>query len=137
MNASAASSGAGRWFAFGGLALAWALYVPYFFLPVAGPELSMTGAETLPACFTIPLLWPFAVGHLLFWGGSVLLAIRRWRGAAIAGLLALAVSVVMAVLFWPAYVGMYFKLLAMLVLALSAIAGGVADAKGRAEKALL
>jgi hypothetical protein len=93
----------------------------------------MTGAQTFPACFVIPLLWPAAAGHVLFWGGSVLLALRRWRGAAVAGLLSLAVSLVMAVLVWPAYVGMYCKLLAMTVLGVSGIVAAVADARGLAE----
>ena len=106
------------------------LYVPFFFLPVGGPGLYLTGLEILPTCFVITILWPVAIGHLLFWGGSVLLAMGLWRRAAIAGFLAVAVSVVMAVLFWPVYVGMYFALLAMTVLGLSAITVGIADAKG-------
>jgi hypothetical protein len=93
----------------------------------------MPGAQTFLACFVIPFLWPAAAGHVLFWAGSVLLALRRWRGAAVVGLLSLAVSLVMAVLLWPAYVGMYCKLLAMTVLGVSAIGAAAADAKKRAE----
>ena len=139
MSASDARPGTGRVFAFGALALAWALYVPYFFLPVTGPapwgapDSSMTGVQTFPACFVIPFLWPAAAGHVLFWGGSALLALRWWRGAAVAGLLSLAVSLVMAVLLWPPYVGMYCKLLAMTVLGVSATMAAVADARRPAE----
>jgi len=40
----------------------------------------------------------------------------------------------MAALLWPAYIGMYCKLLAMTVLSLTAIAAGVAEAKALAEQ---
>src|SRR5262249_53743934 len=55
MSASDGRPGTSRAFAFGALALAWALYVPYFFLPVTGPapwgepDSSMTGVLTFPA----------------------------------------------------------------------------------------
>jgi hypothetical protein len=84
----------------------------------------MPGLMTLPACFFIPQLWPVAAAHLLFWVGAVLVALRGWRGAAIAGFLALAVSIVIAVMLWPAvYVGMYCKLLGMAAVGAAGVIG--------------
>jgi hypothetical protein len=133
MGGSDARPGPDKGFAFGALALAWVLYILYFFLPVTGPEpwgapdSSLTGAQTFQACFAFPVLWPVAAGHVLFWGGSVLLAMRRWRWAAIAGLSSLAVSVLAMVWLWPAYVGMYCKVLAMMVVSVSATVAIVAN----------
>jgi hypothetical protein len=139
MSATNGKPGIGRGFAFGALAIAWASYVSYFFLPVVGPapwgaaDSSITGLDTFLACFVIPLLWPVAGGHVLFWLSSVLLALGRWRGAAVAGLLSLALGVVAAVMFLPPYIGMYCKLLAIAVVSVFAIVAAVADAKRPAK----
>jgi hypothetical protein len=114
-------------FSNGGLLLAWALYIAYFCLPVTGPaawgspDSYYLGVQTFLASFVFPFLWPAAVGHVLFWVGSVLLAKGWWRGATVAGLLALAASIVPAVMV-PAYIGMYCNVLASAVLAMTALA---------------
>jgi len=123
-------------YAFGGLTLAWVLYVPYFFVPVTGPQpwgapdSTVTGTGLLVVCFLAPPLWHVAFGHLLYWSGSVLLVKRRWHRAAVAAVLSLAVSLVLPLSFFPTYVGMYCQLLAVTVLGLSATIAGVAEAKG-------
>jgi hypothetical protein len=113
-------------FAVGTFVVSVSLYVAHLFLPVAGPapwgapDSTVPGVTGTLASFVFPPLWPFAIGHLLFLGSSILFLAGRSPTAARCALLALAVSVAPRLLFFPFYgpwmIGIMVKWLAMIVL---------------------
>jgi hypothetical protein len=70
-----------------------------------------------------------AFAHVLFVVGSVLLATRRWQGAAGAAACSLAISLLVPVLAIPTHVGMYCLFLAEAMLGLWAVMLGIVEAK--------
>jgi len=115
-------------FAVGTFVVSVSLYVAHLFLPVdgpapfGGPNSTINGATATLACFVIPIppLWPFAIGHLLFYGGSLLFLMGNSRSAARCALGALAFSLLPRLVFFPFYglwhIGIAIKWLAMLAL---------------------
>lgn len=130
-----ASPGDSRGLALVGVAAAWAMYAPYFFLPASGPlafgappDLPMKGWEVFQVAWVSPVLWLLLIGHFLFWCASVLLAFRRWGSAAAGGFLALGVSLTATALVGRIYSGVWCQLLAAAVVGLVGLAG---RARGR------
>src|SRR5262245_3387545 len=121
---------AGSDFAVGAVVLVLALYLPYFILPVV----ILTGAWSEPApgwdifltSIIFPPLWPSLVGHVALWVGLACLAKRRWRAAAILGLVALTFSLAPLFFLDGSYlVGFYAKLTSMVALTGSAVVGAI------------
>src|SRR6516162_1780301 len=87
-----ASFPADRLVSIGGFFLAVALYLPYFFLPVADFNGPILGWEGFILSVMFPPMWPIALGHFALWVGAICLLLRRWRSAWIAGVAAIVIS---------------------------------------------
>jgi hypothetical protein len=103
--------------------LVWALYIPYFFLPVFEYNGAVLGWEALVFCLLMPMFWPVIAGQVALWVGAVFLLWQRWRTAAVLGILALAFSLYMFTQVGNAFSGVYMKLASMAVLTGAGIVG--------------